>query len=257
MGFQENKIIIQFLLILAIIFCILAMVLPMNGIAEENEESAIDFYIWGMRYIKDDEWLVYLTSLSSTEDTVDSSSSSDEELSPEMTVLVILMLLMFTIFPICIIAIIIALFAIRNVGRKKSCLSLVSAIMIIFSFIIEVAFIMYFVGLINENISSIIKIGITWSFGTVFMIISFVLFLISYFMQLSLYTPSGVPYVQQHQPGYQIPQQQPYQQNYRVPPPPQQPYQQSYSSDVVFCPNCRKKVEKYMNFCDECGYRLQ
>jgi len=260
MGYQENKITIQSLLVLAIIFSILSMVLPMNGIAEENEDTVIDVYLWGMHNTVDDEWNVYLQPSDSAEDSVDSTSDSDVELPSEMIVLIILTLLMLTILPICIIAMIIGLFAIRNIGRKKSRLSLVSAIMIIFSFIVEIAFIMSMVGLINKYTN--VEIVINWSFGSVFLIISFVLFLMSYIMQLSLYSPVGVGYTQQqYQPGYQIPQQQPYQQSYQPYPPPQQPYYKQSSSlesfDELFCPNCHKRIDRDMIFCGECGYKLK
>ena len=225
---QEIKMIIRIMGIIAVIFCLLALVLPWGEA----------FYTWGFSYsgVTYPFYIEFFTMSVTWE-------------------LIFFAISMIILFILTLITLIIGIISVIKINRASKHIFLTLGIICIFEFI-------FYIVAVSVVSGFSASFGF-YSIGFIFILITGILFIVSYIMQKTfglLPTPQAQHPMYQ-QPVYQQPppvQPAPPQPVHQQPPPvsQDQPKKQAAKKSMNFCPSCGSQLKPGAKFCTSCGNKL-
>ena len=225
---QEMKMIIRITGMIAVIFCLLALVLPWGEY----------FYTWGISGYNYTSpfYIDFFTQGASVES-------------------IFFAIAMIIIFILTLITLILGIISVIKINTTSRHIFLTLGIICIFEFI-------FYIVAVSVVSGSSASFGY-YSIGFIFILITGILFIVSYIMQKTF---GLLPMPQAQQPMYQQPV---YQQPPPVQPAPPQPVQQqeppvsqdqpkkqAAKKSMNFCPNCGNQLKPGAKFCTNCGNKI-
>jgi hypothetical protein len=219
---QEMKMIIRIMGIIAVIFCLLALVLPWGTYV----------YTWGFStpYMTSPFYIDLFTQVASAES-------------------IFFAIAMIIIFILTLITLILGIISVIKINKGFKYMFLTLGIICIFEFI----FYIVAVSIVSGSYAPFTDYGI----GFIFILITGILFIVSYVMQIvfGLQPKSRFQQMMGQQPIYQqpTPVQTPTQPELQQQPP--APKKQTKKS-INFCPDCGNQLKPGAKFCPNCGSKI-